>query len=106
VTRARLRPLAAADLIERTGYYRLAGGDELGERFFDSALASLRAAERMPGTGSPALGELCEIPGLRVRRVTGFPCGWFYFAHADHLDVVRLLADAQNLPDIRGDLSS
>jgi len=32
-----------------------------------------------------------------MRRVAGFPCGWFYFERVDHLDVVRLLADAQDL---------
>ncbi len=100
----RLRPLAEVDLIERTRYYRSAGGDELGERFFNSAIASLRSVERMPGLGSPQIGEICEIPGLRVWRVVGFPCSWFYFVHVDHLDVVRLLADAQDLPTILGDI--
>jgi len=32
-----------------------------------------------------------------MRRVTAFPCGWYYFARPDHLDVVRLLADTQEL---------
>jgi len=35
-----------------------------------------------------------------VRRVGGFPCAWFYFITNDHIDVVRLLADAQDLPTI------
>jgi toxin ParE1/3/4 len=60
--------------------------------------------ERMPGTGTPHVGELCDIPGLRMRRVEGFPCGWFYFVRPDHLDVVRLLDDAQDLGAILGDL--
>ena len=75
-------------------------GDDLGGRFFDAAIASLDALGRMPGAGSPSVGELCDIPGLRYRRVTGFPHGWFYFIAADHIDVVRLLADAQDLPMI------
>jgi len=106
VTVARLRPLAETDLIERSRYYRIERGAPLGGRFFDTALASLRAIERMPGAGSPRIGELCEIPGLRVRRIFGFSCGWFYFVHADHLDVVRLLADAQDLPAILADLEN
>ena len=104
MTVARLRPLAETDLIERTTSHRDQGGDQLGTRFFDSAAASLRAIQKTPGAGSPRIGELCEIPGLRVRRVTGFPCGWFYFVHANHLDVVRLLADARDLPAILADL--
>jgi len=106
VTVARLRPFAETDLIERTRYYRIEGGDQLGGRFFDTALELLRAIERMPGAGSARIGELCEIPGMRVRRISGFPCGWFYFVHADHLDVVRLLADARDLPAILADLEN
>jgi toxin ParE1/3/4 len=89
--------MAEADLVERARYYVAHAGDEVAARFFDSSLAALRAIERMPGTGSPRVGELCEIPGLRVRRTEGFPCDWFYFVTPDHLDVVRLLADSQDV---------
>ena len=106
MTIARLRPLAEADLIERTRYYRNESGVELGARFFDAAVASLKAIETMPGAGSPRAGELCGIAGLRVRRIAGFPVGWFYFVRSDHADVVRLLADAQDLPVILSDLDS
>ena len=96
MTSARLRPLAETDLVERTRYYRREGGEELGTRFFEAAIDAI---SRMPGAGSPRVGEMCDIPSLRFRRVVGFPCGWFYFI-ADHIDVVRLLADAQELPSI------
>ena len=97
MTPAWLRPLAEADLVERTRHYATEAGGNVAERFFDSAMDALRAVERMPGTGTPRIGELCDIPGLRMRRVEGFPCGWFYFVRSDHLDVVRLLADVQDL---------
>jgi len=100
VNEARLRPLAEADLVERTMYYGSEGGDELGGRFFDTAIESLRAIETMPGAGSLRIGELCDVPGLRSRRVAGFPCGWFYFERVDHVDVVRLVAYAQDLATI------
>lgn len=100
MTAAELRRSAETDLVERTRYYRRAGGEELGTRFFDAALGSLRAIEQMPGAGSPLVAELYGIPGLRVRRISGFPCGWFYFVAPDHVDIVRLLADAQDLPSI------
>ena len=100
MTAAELRRSAEADLVERTRYYRRVGGEELGTRFFDAALESLRALEQMPGVGSPLFAELYGIPGLRVRRVSGFPCGWLYFVAPNHVDVVRLLADAQDLPSI------
>ncbi|MEP7115006.1 MAG: type II toxin-antitoxin system RelE/ParE family toxin [Ilumatobacteraceae bacterium] len=104
MTTALLRPLAEADLIARTRFYGTEGGDGLGERFFDAAVAALDALTRMPGAGSPHVGELCGIPDLRVRRLIGFPCGWFYFIANDHVDIVRLLADAQDLPGILADV--
>jgi toxin ParE1/3/4 len=97
VSQARLRPRAETDLLERTRYYRSNAGDDVAARFFDAAIASLRAAARMPGSRSPRVGELCDIPGLRVQGITGYPCGWFYIVHQDHIDVVRLLADTQDL---------
>lgn len=104
MTRPNLRPQAEADLIERAHHYRREGGDELGERFFEAAMTALDAIGRMPGAGSPRVGELCGIDGLRVRRVVKFPCGWFYFARDDRIDVVRLLADAQDIAAILADI--
>lgn len=104
MTTTRLRPLAEADLIQRTRHYRREGGDHLGTRFFDAAVAALDAIGRMPGARSPRLGGLCDIPGLRFRRIAGFPCGWFYFIATDHVDVVRLLAEAQDLPAVLADM--
>ena len=95
-----LRPLAEADLVERARYYGREGGDGLAERFFEAAVTALGAIAQMLGAGSPRVGELCGIPGLRLRSVVGFPCSWFYFVTSDHVDVVRLLADAQDLPVI------
>ncbi len=103
MTSTHLRPQAEVDLVERTRYYRREGGDDLGQRFFDTALATLEAVGRMPGAGTPRIGELAGIPGLRYRRITEFPCGWFYFIAADGVDVIRLLADAQDLPAILAD---
>jgi toxin ParE1/3/4 len=104
VTPAWLRPRAEADLVERSRYYTAEAGDEVAEQFFDAAIAALRAVERMPGTGTPRVGELCDIPGLRMRRINRFPCGWYYLLRPDHLDVVRLLADTQDLAAVLDDL--
>jgi toxin ParE1/3/4 len=104
VTPAWLRPRAEADLVERSRYYAAEAGEEVAGRFFDAALSALRAVERMPGTGTPRVGEFVDIPGLRMRRVAGFPCGWYYFVRPDHLDVVRLLADTQDLAPVLDDL--
>ncbi len=95
--RAHLRPQAEADLLEGARHYAAEGIIELAERMFDAAIAALEPIERMPGMGSPRLGQLCEIPGLRAWRVTDFPMQWLYFEADDHLDVVRFLGDRQDI---------
>jgi len=97
---AKLRPRAEEDLVDVVGYYAREGGAVLGERVFDAALAALKPIQRMPAMGSPRLGLLCEIPGLRSWRVTGFPLQWLYFEASNHLDVVRLLGDRQDIAAI------
>lgn len=93
----RLRPRAEHDLVDRTRYYRAEAGDDIAHRFFDAAMAALDAIGQMPGAGSPVVGELADVPGLRYRRVAGFTCGWFYLVGEAEVDVVRLLAEAQDL---------
>jgi toxin ParE1/3/4 len=94
---AQLRPLAESDLVERAAHYRGAGGRELAARFFDAAIVALRSVEGAPGIGSPRVGELIGVPELRRVGVSGFPCGWLYLERPDALDVVRLLADRQDV---------
>jgi toxin ParE1/3/4 len=95
VTSARLRPSTETDLVERTRHYRTEADDQVGERFFNSAVEALHAIEKMPGIGSLRLGELCDVPGPRSYRLPCLPCGWFHFEHTDHVDVVRLLSHAR-----------
>ncbi|HEX4901393.1 MAG TPA: type II toxin-antitoxin system RelE/ParE family toxin [Acidimicrobiales bacterium] len=93
----RLRPRAEADLIDRTQYHVAEGGRTRGERFFDQAIAVLDAVSEMPGIGSPGVGELAEVPGLRRVSVEGFACGWYYLERETFIEVIRLLADRQDL---------
>ena len=97
---AKLRPLAEDDLVNAARHHTKEGGGASGERMFDAALAALKPIRRMPAMGSLRLGLLCDISGLRSWRVKGFPMQWFYFDTADHLDVVRLLRDRQDLAAI------
>ena len=95
--RAHLCPKAQADLVDATRHYAAQGSVELAERMFDATIAALETMERMPAKGSPRLAQLCELPGLRSWRVTGFPMQWLYFEADGHLDVVRLLGDRQDI---------
>ncbi len=100
---ALLRPQAEQDLVDATRYYVEAGGTALGEKAFDTAMGALSLLQREPAIGSPRLGQLCGIPGLRAWRVTGFPLQWFYFEAEGHLDVVRLLGDRRDIATLLDD---
>jgi toxin ParE1/3/4 len=95
--RACLRPQAQADRVDAARHYASQGSVELAERMFDAAIAALEPLERNPKMGSPRLGQLCEIPGLRSWRVIDVPMQWLCFEAEDHLDVVRLLGDRQDI---------
>ena len=62
--------------------------------------AALDQIEVEPGVGSPVLWKILGIPGLKTWRVTKFPLLWFYFERNDHLDVVRLLGERQDIAAI------
>lgn len=97
---ARLRALAKADLEDLGLYYAEAGGQALGQRAIDEALAALSTLERQPGIGSTRWALDGEQPPLRAWRVSRFPALWLYFERADHLDVVRLLGERQDIGSI------
>jgi len=64
---------------------------------------ALDQVELEAGMGSPTLGKLLGIPGLRTWRVAKFPLLWCCFERTDHLDVVRLLGERQDIAAILGD---
>ena len=97
---ARLRPAAENDLTELTRWYAEQGGTALAARLFDSARAALAPIQRMPGLGSPPRAESVGVAGLRHWGVEGFPVRWFYLERDDHLDVLRLLGDRQDIAEI------
>ena len=41
-----------------------------------------------------------DIPDLRTWRLSTFPLLWFYFEREDHVDVVRLLGERQDIGTI------
>ena len=100
---ALLRLSAKQDLSDAAVYYAERGGEALGEDLMAQALLALARIESMPGIGSPGSGQLIGLPGLRAWRLKVFPMRWFYFERDTHLDVVRLLADRQDIAAILAD---
>jgi toxin ParE1/3/4 len=98
-----LRPRAEIDVVEVTQWYADQGGQALAERFFDAAREAANAIQGMPGIGSPRLGHITGIEGLRSWPLRRFPVRWFYIERDDFIDVVRLLGERQDIEAILGD---
>jgi toxin ParE1/3/4 len=100
---AKLRPQALRDQQGEVRYYRKEGGSRVAVKVVKATNAALDQIELDPGIGSPTLGKRLGIPGLRTWRVGKFPLLWCYFERADHLDVLRLLGERQDIAAILGD---
>lgn len=98
-----LRPQALRDQQGEVRYYRKEGGTRVAVKLAKVTNAALDQIELDPGIGSPTLGKLLGIPGLRAWRVAKFPLLWCYFDRGDQLDVVRLLGERQNIAAILDD---
>ena len=98
-----LRPQARRDQEAEVRYYRRHAGSKVAVRLVTATNAALDQIELEPGIGSPVLGKILDIPGLRTWRVRKFPLLWCYFERDDHLDVVRLLGERQDIAAILGD---
>jgi toxin ParE1/3/4 len=100
---ARLRVKAKVDLAELGLYYAEVGGPDLGQRAIDDALRALGVLGQQPGIGSQKWALKGEQPPLRAWRLRQFPAVWLYFERADHLDMVRLLGERQDIGRILAD---
>ena len=98
-----LRPQALLDQQGEVRYYRKQGGARLAVKLAKASNEALDQLELEPGMGSPTLGKLLGIPGLRTWRVAKFPLLWCCFERKDHLDVVRLLGERQDIATLLGD---
>lgn len=97
---ARPRPAAQQDLVELSLWCADKGGETLAACLFDAARAAMKPIERMPGLGSPALAESVGMPGLRHWGVDGSSVRWLYLEREDHLDMLRLLGERQDIAAI------
>jgi toxin ParE1/3/4 len=95
-----LRPQASRDQQREARYYRNEAGTRVAVRVVRATNAALDQIELDPGIGSPVVGKRLGIPGLRTWQVGKFPLLWFYFERSDHLDVVRLLGERQDIAAI------
>jgi toxin ParE1/3/4 len=97
-----LRPQALRDQQSEVRYYRAEAGTRVAVRVVKATNAALDQIELDPGIGSPVLAKRLGIPGLRIWKVAKIPLLWCYFVRGDHLDVVRLLGERQDIATILG----
>jgi toxin ParE1/3/4 len=98
-----LRPQALRDQQSEVRYYRNDGGARVAVRVVKATNAALDQIELEPGIGSPVLGKRLGVPGLRTWQVAKFPLLWCYVERRDHLDVVRLLGERQDIAAVLRD---
>jgi toxin ParE1/3/4 len=97
-----LRPQALRDQKGEVRYYRKEGGARVAVKAVKATNSALDQIELDPGIGSPVLAKRLGIPGLRIWKVAKFSLLWCYFERGDHLDVVRLLGERQDIATILG----
>ena len=97
---ARLRPRARDDRREAARYYRQNASIDAARRFVGAIKRDLGSLQTRPSIGSPRIGADVGIAGLRAWSVSGFPVVLLYFEREDHLDVVRILGQREDIATI------
>lgn len=98
--RAIQRALAQQDIITAFEHYLTVAGPAIATGFVGELDATLQHIERFPSSGSLRYAELLDVEGLRFVVINRFPYLLFYFERDDHLDVVRVLHQHQDIPEI------
>ena len=93
-----LRPQAESDVDEAVAYYEQNADAEVALRFVDALNRAYAQIVASPGPGSPRYTHVLKFPGLRHRPLARFPHLVFYIAQSDHLDIVRVLHSARDIP--------
>jgi toxin ParE1/3/4 len=84
-----LRPQALRDQQGEVRCYGKEGGTRLAVRVAKATNEALDQVELEPGIGSPTLGKLLGIPGLRTWRVGKLPLLWCYVERGRFCHIVK-----------------
>ncbi len=69
------------------------------QRFLTAVEEAYLHISRLPASGSPHYGQVLGIAGLRSWPIKGFPYRAFYIEADRHIDIVRVLHTARDIPD-------
>ena len=92
----RIRPAAREDMHREVAYHRREAGTAVAAKLAKRLRVAMERLSLEPGLGSPRLGQLLDVAGMRAWPLDGFPMSLWYFERADHVDVARLVAHRQD----------
>ncbi|HEX7799052.1 MAG TPA: type II toxin-antitoxin system RelE/ParE family toxin [Asticcacaulis sp.] len=95
---ARLRQVAERDVEQAFSYYLQEAGPALAVDFIAAVDAALARMAAHPAAGSPRYAEQLDLPCLRSWLVERFPYVALYVECDDHIDVLRVLHQQQDIP--------
>lgn len=93
-----LRPAGAEDVRAVVAHYRADSGLGIALAFADQLQRLLVGIAAGAEAGSPALGHVLDLPGLRHWRVPRFPQVVVGLVRPDEVDVLRVLHGRRDLP--------
>ncbi len=89
----------ATDDLERAfEYYFDVANLQIAEQFQDAVAQAIDHVKRHPATGSMRYTVSSAKPPLRFWTLNQFPYAVFYFAHSEHIDIVRVLHQSTDIP--------
>jgi toxin ParE1/3/4 len=95
-----IRRLAQQDLSEAIDHYYDTASSEVAHRFFSAVERTMDAIGRTPGSGSPSLAEVLDVPGLRYRTLKSFPYSVFYQELDTEIAILRVLHHRRDAPSL------
>jgi toxin ParE1/3/4 len=95
----RIRPAADAD-IDHALAYLWEENPAAASNFLDAVERDFQKLSLNPGIGSPRYAHILPIKRLRMWPVSGFPHLVFYLERADHIDIIRVLHSARDIPSV------
>jgi toxin ParE1/3/4 len=94
------RDRAIQDVEHAIDYYLEEGAAQAASDLIDALQAAYRLIGLHPGIGSPRYGYELDIPGLRGRTLEHFPYTVLYVEHTGHIDVLRVLHQRRDIPEL------
>lgn len=98
------REQATRDIEHAIDHYLGEGAAQAASDLIGALRAAYRPVGLHPGIGSPRYGYELDIPGLRGKPLERFPYTVVYVERTGHIDVLRILHQHRDIPELLRDL--